>query len=396
MEMEKVPEKSVELSESDFFDRNFRVLHLDIKGPDSLQYTLNTLEMFERAIQLKTGVKFLSLIEHFDLLTSNFYGSELALLLSCSRDSQFPLYRISELKSALKEGSFELGKLNLKDMKFSQACLEVLLPTHDKKVPFLSTPSVRKDEVDIGQLISFFQNQKHEGLKYKNKILKKEQSFLKDEIIEAQIITSYQSLIMNKCEIWSVGDKSHWNSTAYSVADRLQIDVVKIIINGEKDEKLIEEFTKGFKIETTLNKTMPWFYYYVKNCNRETLDLAQDNSQKIEERELFSLRNLVIHNGIIKNITLKKGVNIPADELWKALSFWEGIENPFSYQEAASTFKRCGFQNLAIKRFHNPEDVVTTCLMLTYLCDKTSIPTLLPREVINIICVYHWYSNMLW
>lgn len=388
-------EKPIELSESDFFERNFRVLHLDMKDQNSLQDTLNTLEMFERSIQIKTGVKFIGIIEHFDLVTSNFYGSELALLLSCSRDGQFPLFRISELKSALKEGTFDLTKLNLKDMKLSQTRLEVLLPTHNWKIPFINTQDAGKNGVDMEQLITYFKDHKYEGLKYKNNTLKKEENFSTDEWVEAKIISDFQSIIVNKCEIWSVGDNSQWKSRAFSFADRFRIDLVKNIINSEKYEELIEEFTLDFKIETTLGKTMPWFYYYAKKCNHKSLDLAKDNFSMIEEGNLFSLINIVIHNNIIENVILKDGVNVSVDELSKALSFWERKEGAFTYQEASTVFKRCGYQNLADKLFYNPEDAITNCLTLTYLYDHASILSILPREVINIICIYYWQTKTL-
>lgn len=388
--------KPVELSESDFFDRNFRVLHLDIKGKSSLEDALNTLELFEKAIQLETRNKFLSLVEHFDLLTSNFYGNGLALLLSCSKDGHFPLYRISELRSALKQSLVKLTNLNLKNMKLSQTCLQVLLPTHDIKVPFVCTPNDSENEVDMEQLITYFEDQKYEELKYKNRYLKKGEFFLKDEMIEAEILTSFQGQILNKCEIWSIGDNSKSNSSAYFIADRLRIDVIKKIITAETYTALAKEITRDFRIEIASSKTMPWFYYYVKNCNHTTVDLVQDNFPKMEGRDLYSLRNIIIHNNAIKNIILKKGENVSIDELCKVLSIWERTVYAFSYQEfveAVNIFKRCGFENLARKLFKSTECAISNCLMLTYLHDDASILAMVPTDVINIICKYHWCAS---
>lgn len=292
-----------ELSESDFFDRNFRVLHIDItdQSSSSILDALNSLDHLEAAVQEKTNAN-LSIIQYFDLITANFEGGALALLLTCSDKGLFPKYRIGDLKRFYETDTSPIvGTAD--DIGLSQTCTEVLLPTHDQLTSFIRTQDASYKQVHIEQLISYFNNQ--EKINYNNKILEKQKN--NDESLEAEVIISSEALIMNKCEIWSVGNNSKMKSTAYQIADRKRISLEKILITNESCDQFAEILGTCFKIETTLSKTIPWFYYYTKRHTEEELDLSKSGFPDLGARDLFSLKSLVKNNTQVKKIKFLDG-----------------------------------------------------------------------------------------
>lgn len=287
-----------ELSESDFFDRDFRILHIDIidNSPLSIKKTLNILDSLEIAVQQITNVN-LSIIQYFDLITANFDGSFLALLLTYSEKGVFPKYRVSNLKTVHETNALDLVEL-ASNMLSSQTCVDILFPTHDQKSPFISTEDISSGQVCIEQLFHYFNNQ--EKIHYKNKILEKQEK--NDERVEAEAIISSEALIMNKCEIWSIGNNSKMTSSAYQIADWKRISFEKLIITEETYDLLAKRLTTDFKIETILSKTLPWFYYYTEKYAGEELDLSKPGFPNLNARDLFSLKSLIKNNNHIKKI----------------------------------------------------------------------------------------------
>lgn len=294
---EKLPQSA--LLESDFFHRNYRVLHIDVvdNSSASMLDALNTLELFEKILQKKTNVN-LSVIQCFDLIMANFNGSLLALLMVCSDQGLFPKYQISELKKVYEMESFSCMDLIDEEMILSQACVNVLLPTHDRKNPFINSLEESHLKISMEKLIGYFNNQGE--FQFKDNTLEKQEN--NDKRVESEMILIAQASIMNKCEIWSLGNNKKMNSMAYGIADRLRISVEKIMLGSEFCIELAEKLIPGAKIEPLLSKVLPWFYYYAKKCVGEELDLSVFGFPSLEIRDLFSLKSLVENNSHILKI----------------------------------------------------------------------------------------------